>query len=153
MINKKIEKIVDEIIKKDKKINEQIKDAVDNLKIISNMDVYDWFGIDILDFEELRDFARLKNVEREDQKIAVNTLSKINKIINIIPKINDKIIKSGKKLDKNTMSYLLRKNEESEDTGTIINVMIDGEGEEVGLDKLVPKEILDKTKEKKGGIE
>lgn len=134
---------------------EEIKKNVNNSlideQLLAELDIINWFKIDLVDFNLLKEGSKSKEVDNEVQKKILLVLNKISTTLDYINVINDKVIKSGKAISKNTMSYLLKEKQQNLDNGVIINVYVDGEGENIKLNDLIPKGIIkEKTKKING---
>lgn len=136
---KKIEALENKFDTIDNKVKSLIDIASTKNELLTKIDFINAIGIDIEEYDLLTDYGNIEELSTNEinRLIAIN--DSLEKKFKYIDLINEKIILSCtdfKKINKNTISYILnKKNKDDTKQNVIINVKIDDE-EEFSLEEL-----------------
>lgn len=136
---KKIEALENKFDTIDNKVKSLIDIASTKNELLTKIDFINAIGIDIEEYDLLTDYGNIEELSTNEinRLIAIN--DSLEKKFKYIDLINEKIILSCtdfKKINKNTISYILnKKNKDATKQNVIINVKIDDE-EEFSLEEL-----------------
>lgn len=114
------------------------KRAVETKTLLTRYDILEVFGISLNTWNELTEALRKPETTEKQMNQITYIRDKIDNYEKNIKIINDKSIKSGAKISKSTMSYLLKEKEEEISEMVIINVNIKG-NDPITLDRLMKK--------------
>lgn len=118
------------------KVDRLFELSVAKKELITRYDIIKNFNIKITTFNQIQSLLRHPNTTLEQVekiKYIVNKIASYDQAINMI---NDKSIKSGSRINKNTMSYLLKEEKEENDL-VIINVSVNNEKENITIKKIL----------------
>lgn len=119
-------------------INEKIKVLVNesekNKQLLTKIDFIKAIGLDIEEYDLLVDYNDIEDLTDEQTKQLMRLNDELEKKLKYIQLINEKIVLSCndyKKINKNTITYLLNKDKKSQERqNVIINVHMEGKPEE-----------------------
>lgn len=136
---KKIEALENKFDTIDNKVKSLIDIASTKNELLTKIDFINAIGIDIEEYDLLTDYANIETLSTNEINRLIAMNDSLEQKFKYIDLINEKIILSCtdfKKINKNTISYILnKKNKDDAKQNVIINVKIDDE-EEFSLEEL-----------------
>lgn len=136
---KKIEALENKFDTIDNKVKSLIDIASTKNELLTKIDFINAIGIDIEEYDLLTDYANIETLSTNEINRLIAMNDSLEQKFKYIDLINEKIILSCtdfKKINKNTISYILnKKNKDDTKQNVIINVKIDDE-EEFSLEEL-----------------
>lgn len=141
----KLEDRLDKIIKNlenKKAIEFNLKNLFDkhinNKQLITQYDILGVLGISLTTYNNIQVALRRPETTKVEVEKIQYILEEVNSLQGTLSIINDKAIKSGARISKNTMAYIL-KNETEDKELVVINVEVE-KGERLSLSKLLDNE-------------
>lgn len=136
---KKIEALENKFDTIDNKVKSLIDIASTKNELLTKIDFINAIGIDIEEYDLLTDYGNIEELSTNEINRLIAMNDSLEQKFKYIDLINEKIILSCtdfKKINKNTISYILnKKNKDDTKQNVIINVKIDDE-EEFSLEEL-----------------
>ena len=112
--------------KKQKELNDAFEYFISNKQIMTEYDILKCFNISINTYNVIQQSLRKQETTSEQIEKIKYILNSINGYKTSLNMVNDKSIKSGARIGKNTMTYLLKEEQEDNDL-IIINVSVVGD--------------------------
>lgn len=136
----KLKLIQGKIIINNNNFDNYFKQCISSDTLLSKIDILNYYKLDLSEFEFINNLTKSNDITENESYLLHEIKESLNQKMVQISLINDKIIKGGKKIDKNTMAYLLKKQEDKELSNTIINVHIDDGAQTIKLKNIIESE-------------
>ena len=136
----KLKLIQGKIIINNNNFDNYFKQCISSDTLLSKIDILNYYKLDLSEFEFINNLTKSNDITENGSYLLHEIKESLNQKMVQISLINDKIIKGGKKIDKNTMAYLLKKQEDKELSNTIINVHIDDGAQTIKLKNIIESE-------------
>lgn len=136
----KLKLIQNKIISNNNNFDKYFKQCISSDTLLSKIDILNYYKLDLSEFEFINNLTKSNDITENESYLLHEIKESLNQKMVQISLINDKIIKGGKKIDKNTMAYLLKKQEDKELSNTIINVHIDDGAQTIKLKNIIESE-------------
>ena len=136
----KLKLIQGKIIINNNNFDNYFKQCISSDTLLSKIDILNYYKLDLSEFEFINNLTKSNDITENESYLLHEIKESLNQKMVQISLINDKIIKGGKKIDKNTMAYLLKKQEDKELSNTIINVHIYDGAQTIKLKNIIESE-------------
>lgn len=110
--------------------------SVSKMRLVSEYDIIKITGIGLKNYSMLINAVQKPNLPEDIRILVLDITKEIQKFNKLLTKVNDKVILSGARISRNTMSYILKQKEEMETDWVIINVNVHGE-QKLTINKMI----------------
>lgn len=104
------------------KIDKFWKGHIEKQQLVSEFILLEFLKISLTDFQKLQNYLKGHSMNEQEINLAKELIDKLNSIAKNMPIVNDSIIKSGAKISREAMNYIIKNKEEEARETTIISI-------------------------------